>query len=355
MAMIESTLPASPAAVLDEAVRSRLKVPYALRRVPADAFAKRLPLADAWSPGDIVLARVESIGKNTNLELACGRRSALQPGDLIAVAFGNRYATRQFEGVARAEGDACDLLSMGGVCGRMLSRHEAVPDPTRLRLLGRAADGSGKPLRLADFAGAPPSGGGRLRVIAVCGSSMDAGKSHTARSVIRALRTAGHAVAGIKVTGTAAGTDTWGMLDAGARPALDFVDGGHPSTYLLDEEELLSLHRRLLDAASSAGATWAVVEIADGLLERETSALLKTRRFTSTVDAWIYATEDPLAAVGGLSLLDGCGIRPLAVSGLVGRSPLAKREVAEATGVPCLSGQELEGRFLELIVEQNIA
>src|SRR5256886_12837202 len=33
-------------------------------------------------------------------------------GDLLAVVFGNRYATRQFEGYARADGEDCDLLSM---------------------------------------------------------------------------------------------------------------------------------------------------------------------------------------------------------------------------------------------------
>ena len=62
---------------------------------------------------------------------------------------------------------------------------------------------------------------------------MDAGKTHTASSIIAGLRRGGIPAAGIKLTGTAAGRDTWSMLDAGACAALDFIDGGHPSTYLL--------------------------------------------------------------------------------------------------------------------------
>ena len=52
--------------------------------------------------GDIILARIEQIGRNRRLELANGRASTLQDGDLAAVVFGNRYATRQFEGYARS-------------------------------------------------------------------------------------------------------------------------------------------------------------------------------------------------------------------------------------------------------------
>ena len=42
---------------------------------------------------------------------------------------------------------------------------------------------------------------------------MDAGKTHTVVSVIRGLRRQGYRVAGVKLTGTATGKDTWKMLD----------------------------------------------------------------------------------------------------------------------------------------------
>src|SRR5437763_1251862 len=77
---------------------------------------------------------------------------------------------------------------------------------------------------------------------------------------------------------------------------LDFVDGGLPSTYLCDLDELLNLYDLFRAHAASQGATCMVVEIADGLLQNETAALLQSSRFSQTVDTWIFAAGDPLAA-----------------------------------------------------------
>src|SRR5437867_745063 len=93
------------------------RIPLALRHVPPGGLARLLPIPTSPRAGDIALARVESIGKNTRLELVGGRPSSLHAGDRVAVVFGNRYASTQFEGYARAKGDACDLLTMAGVCG----------------------------------------------------------------------------------------------------------------------------------------------------------------------------------------------------------------------------------------------
>src|SRR5262252_4061320 len=159
------------------ATRELVRIPYVLRRVPAAAFGSVVPFTDSWSAGDIVLARVEKIGKNARIELTNGRPCALHVGDLLAVVFGNRYATMQFEGYARARGDECDLLSMGGLCGIVESRHAAVPDASRLRLIGALGDGEGRRLKLRSFALPAPTITRRPRVVVVCGSSMDAGKT----------------------------------------------------------------------------------------------------------------------------------------------------------------------------------
>lgn len=331
-----------------------MRVPYALRRVPATSFKTLLPLAQTPQAGDITLAKIESVGKNTRLELACGRLCTLHEGDLLAVVFGNRYATKQFEGYARREGERSDLLSVGGLCGMVESRHTSVGAPTRLRQLGALGDAGMRPLRLREFSLEPVSHTRRPRVIVVCGSSMDAGKTYTVASLITGLRRSNFNVAGIKLTGTAAGRDTWSMLDAGACAALDFVDGGYPSTYLSTLPELLDLYRLLTTQAAAHRADWIVVEIADGVVQKETAALLRSSALTSTVDAWVLAASDPLAAVGGVSQLQRWGIQPLAVSGVVSMSPLAMREVTEATGRPCLSAKELQRGELtpQLLKEQ---
>jgi hypothetical protein len=331
---------------LDDEMMTNMRVSYALRRVPRARIATLLPCPVSPQAGDIALAKLEKIGKNATLELANGRRCTLHEEDILAVVFGNRYATLQFEGYARANGDSCDLLSMGGLCGLVESKHAKAAEPSKLRLLGALGDLHGSPLNLRDFALAPFPQPNRPHVVVVCGTSMDAGKTHTVMSLIMGLRKQGLAVAGIKLTGTATGKDTWNMLDAGACIALDFVDGGFPSTYLSSLDGLLHLYDLLISRAAEHGASWAVVEIADGLLQRETAALLEDPSFAATADAWIFAAGDPLAAAGGVSVLHGWGIEPLAISGVVSMGSLGIREAEAATGLKCFSATELQSGFL---------
>jgi hypothetical protein len=300
-----------------------------------------------------VLAKLEKIGKNATLELANGRRCNLHEGDLLAVVFGNRYATLQFEGYARSSGDSCDLLSMGGLCGLVESKHAKAAEPSKLRLLGAIGDFNGSPLNLRDFSLAPLSQPNHPNVVVVCGTSMDAGKTHTVMSLIMGLRKQGLATAGIKLTGTATGKDTWNMLDAGACIALDFVDGGLPSTYLSTLDELLHLYDLLISRAAGAGASWVVVEIADGLLQRETTALLQHPGFAGSVGAWVFAAGDPLAAVGGVALLRTWAIEPLAISGVVSMSPLGLKETQTATQIPCLTASELQSGTLNARLQET--
>jgi hypothetical protein len=322
--------------------------------VEPELFETLLPIPSEPHAGDLALARLERIGKNARLELANGRPCNLHVGDLLVVVFGNRYATNQFEGYARVNGDSCDLLSMGGLCGIVESRHASVPDSSKLRLLGALGDRDGKPLVLRSFS-LPPvlRSPKRPRIVVVCGSSMDAGKTHTASSTIAGLKKLGQGVAGIKLTGTAAGRDTWSMLDAGACTALDFIDGGYPSTYLLGLRELLELHEHLIGVAADRGAGWAVVEIADGVLQGETAALLRSPEFTETVDAWLFAAGDPLAALSGAQILRGWGIEPAGITGRVTMSPLAMREVTTATNLQCFSSPDLQAGLINALLTES--
>ena len=337
---------------LNDEMMTNMRVSYALRWVPRTRMATLLPCSVSPEAGDIVLAKLEKIGKNATLELANGRRCTLHEGDLLAVVFGNRYATLQFEGYAKSNGQSCDLLSMGGLCGLVESKHSKAADPSKLSLLGAIGNANGDPLNLREFALSPVHSPIQPHVIVVCGTSMDAGKTHTVMSIIMGLRKQGHQVAGIKLTGTATGKDTWNMLDAGACVALDFVDGGFPSTYLSTLDELLSLYGLLVSRASAAGASWVVVEIADGLLQCETAALLQHRGFATSVDAWVFAAGDPLAAAGGVGVLRNWGIEPLAISGVVSMSPLGMRETQTATHLTCLSANELQCGALNVRLQE---
>jgi hypothetical protein len=330
--------------VLSEETKLRMKVGYVARRVPHAALHTQLAVPSNPSPGDVVLARVEKIGKNTSLELVEGRRCTLHEGDLVVVAFGNRYATLQFEAYARAEGDRCDLLSMGGLCGLVESKHDSVSDPSKLRIIGAIGDAAGKPLRLSDYALSPALSPRQVapRVIGVIGTSMDAGKTYTVRSSVLGLRTQGLRVAAIKLTGTASGRDRYSMLDAGATPALDFIDAGHPSTYLCSTKELMDIYGILVSQATAQRADCIVIEIADGLVQRETTALMTNPRFIGSVNAWLLAANDAPGAMGAVSILKTWGITPLAITGNASRSALVRQEVEAATGIACVAATEIE-------------
>lgn len=333
--------------LLPEALLQSVRIPYALRRVLPTSYARLVAPPAVPQPGDIVLAGLEKVGKNARLELANGRPCALHVGDLLAVVFGNRYATMQFEGYARTRGDSCDLLSMGGLCGVVESKHDGVTESTKLRLLGAFADPDGRPSRLGDFRLPLPELEAQWpHVVVVCGTSMDAGKTYTATSLIQGLRRHKVRVAGIKLTGTAAGRDTWSMLDAGSCAAFDFVDGGFPSTYRAGLDELLELERLLVSHAACQGAEWVVMEIADGLLQDETSALLTSDEFRDRIAAYVFAAGDAMSAAAGIRLLREWKLDPIGVSGKVTMSPLAMREAESATGVPCFTARDLQAGAL---------
>jgi len=171
---------------------------------------------------------------------------------------------------------------------------------------------------------------------------MDAGKTHTVTSLVAGLARAGRRVAAVKLTGTAAGKDTWTMSDAGAFPALDFVDGGFVSTYMCTLKQLLSLYELLISHAAAQGAEAVIVEIADGLLQRETALLIREEAFTSTLDNFVLAASDSMGAVAGVALLRSLHLEPLVISGLLTQSPLGIRETVTATALACLTAGELQ-------------
>jgi hypothetical protein len=140
--------------------------------------------------------------------------------------------------------------------------------------------------------------------------------------------------------------------------ALDFVDGGFPSTYLSTLNELLNLYDLLISRAAAAGASWVVAEIADGLLQGETAALLQHPGFVASVNAWVFAAGDPLAAAGGVTLLRRWGIEPLAISGVVSMGSLGIREARAATQLKCYTANELQsgalnGRLQEIAPQET--
>src|SRR5262245_27596872 len=128
----------------------RASFSYVTRRVPR----RTISLARGPSrpqAGSLVLARIEAFGHHTHLHLPDGRRRQLFLGDVVILAYGNRYAPRQFEATVPDGLEACHLVAGGGVAARVLSRHDRMRPPTEIQPLGLLADRSGRPLNLSDF------------------------------------------------------------------------------------------------------------------------------------------------------------------------------------------------------------
>jgi hypothetical protein len=284
--------------------------------------------------GDVILARVTALGQHRRIENIHGRRGDLYIGDEIIVAYGNRYAPDQFEAYVPEDLGPCHLVAGGGVAAQATCRHAGIRPATQIEVIGALVQADGRALNLADFALVQPSRLRPARVIAVVGSSMNAGKTTTVAGIVHGLTRAGFRVGAAKLTGTGSGGDLWSMRDAGAALAVDFTDAGHASTFGTTPDALGVITQSLLAQLDEAGMDIAVVEIADGLLQAETAALVEMGHAKGWFDGVVFAAADAMGAAFGCSWLAARGIAPLALSGLVSASPLASREAAAATGTP---------------------
>ena len=321
---------------------AQAKRAFTTRHVAFDQAERLIREGVTPKAGDVVLARVVTVGQHSRIENIHGRRGALFVGDEIVVAFGNRYAPDQFEAYVPNQLGPCDLVAGGGVASEVVSRHARMRSATRIETIGLLARSDGTILNLADFATA---GGAPVKrpplVIAVVGSSMNAGKTTAVAGLVHGLTHAGFRVGAAKLTGTGSGGDLWSMLDAGAQAAIDFTDAGHASTFGLSPRELALCANQLLGQLTSAAVDIAIVEIADGLFQQETSALIDMSVATGWFDRILFAAGDAMGAAYGCEWLGRRGIAPMAVSGLVSASPLAAREAAHATSVPVVTLAEL--------------
>lgn len=337
---VDSPSPSAKRQALEPKRRELAKIAFTCRRVPT-ADMKTLVRGPKPEPGDVVLARVRRKRQHPRIELPTGRKSLLYVGDEIIVGYGNRYATDQFEAVVPEDLEACHLVASGGVAARVVSRSRAVRPATEIEPIGLIGDADGRPLNLSSYGLQEPTVGLSAPCVAVVGSSMNAGKTTSAARIIHGLTRAGHRVGAAKITGTGSGGDYWKFLDAGAHAAVDFTDAGHVSTHRVETGELLRIARNLTGHLVDQGAEIVVVEIADGLLQEETAALLSHPDLRSIISGYLLAVTDPMSALAGAEWLAARDLTALALCGTLTRSPLATREALDATGLPVLSLGEL--------------
>lgn len=314
---------------------------FSTRRVNrADAASLNDCFAEV-RPGDLILGRVAEIGQHRNIQLTTGRRSALYPGDLVVLACGARYAPDQFEGVAEIAPRGADMLAGGGCIGHMRLRNERIRPATRILPLGRIMMADGQPMNLANYALPHAKIPTSIPVIAVFGTSMNSGKTLATARLAYGMRRAGLKVAALKGTGTGAFGDFNEYSDTGVHHVADFTDAGMVTTYQEPLDRIKTGIETLLSSAETAGCGIAVMEIADGLYQRETAELLKDDWFRARISGMVFACGDAVAASGGVAELNRLGHHPDVLTGLLSCSPMAAAEAYAATGVRVVTKSDL--------------
>lgn len=309
--------------------------------------------------GDVGVFEILELGKHKNIQSEFRRSMAIIPGDRIMAAFGNRYATNQFEGyVPESLEGVLNVLGSGGIVGNVRSMHYNLEDygPTLCRFVGLVTDKKGSVINtkeqkkslLTPFSGAAAS---QTKVILSLGSSMDSGKTTSAAFLVNGLSRAGHKVVFGKLTGTVFTKDLDYNTDLGASAVCDFSDFGFPSTYLSTHQEILNLYESILGKLNQVKPDYAVIEVADGLFQEETKALCADPKFRDTVHGFMFSAGGSLSAVQGVSLLQSFGIVPFVLSGLFTASPLLMKETLAhlPVPIPVLNIEELSLQAAALI------
>jgi hypothetical protein len=326
--------------------------PSAALALPRRQVKFYIPLDKRPQPGDVVYGMVSRIGQHSSLENTYGRIHMMHDGSKAIFVFGNRYAPDFYEGLVPDKmTEEVDLIARSGIIGIMRTKNSMIKDPTKVKIAGYVCDDAGNVLNTRNFPMISPhkkmKRKPRAKLILVCGTSMNSGKSLAAAACCWALTSMGYNVRASKVTGTASLKDILHMNDAGANPFADFSYLGYPSTYLLSKEELLGIFNTLdLKYANNAKNFW-VVEFADGIIQRETAMLLSSPEVTSRIHKFIFCANDAFGAIGGLrTLKERFNLVPDALSGICSSSPLHVRELSAFTDIPVFNSIEADKKVL---------
>ena len=326
------------------------KVAHVTRRLNLGKRGRFLLSGDIRpNPGDVVLARVVDINHHKRIELVGGRKSILFPGDEVVVCYGARYAPDQFGAEVPDDLGGCALVAAGGLAARVVTQHKRISSATTLCPIGMIAETPERAVNVLDAA-LPHSDWPKSRpaTLAVFGTTMNSGKTASAAHLIKGLARAGLNVGAAKVTGTAAGNDTWLMHDAGASIVLDFTDAGFCSTFRISLPDLERVATTLVHQLARTDVDVIVLEVADGLHQVETRALLRSERFRGLADGVLFAAQDACGATSGASALRELGHNLCAVTGAIGAAPLAIQEAREETGEYVIDILDLADREVAL-------
>lgn len=313
--------------------------------------------------GDVLAVRVLTNKSTYNqLELTTGRFSQLKPGDVIAGALGHRRALCGYAGHLPEElvtGGRLHLLNLGGVLGIFDSGNPDVGAPFECEVLGQVqhfpylGERIGVPATITQ--GAPPLAESLaldgVPVVAVVGSSMNAGKTFAVTALIQELVHAGWTVAAAKATGVSLRRDVLAMEDAGAVRTAVFTDLGVVTTTAANAP---ALTRTMLTRLASPPPDVLLLELGDGLLgSYGVGAILADAELRAAFSVVVLAANDPVAAWGGVRRMsEEYGLATSVVTGPATDNVAGTEVIRELIGVPAINARTASRELAALVRER---
>ena len=192
-----------------------------------------------------------------------------------------------------------------------------VKDPAKIEIFGHVVDREGHPLTTRDHPVAMPRkpirrDRPRARMILNVGTAISSGKTTSSIACCRVLSSMGYAARASKVTGSAILKYILHMRDAGVEAVSDFAGTDFPSTYLLEERELVRLFENLDAKSADNPARFWALRLSEGILQLGTAILLQNPGVRSRIHRSVFcavAVFGELAAYG--SCVIGSAWRPM--------------------------------------------
>lgn len=314
--------------------------------------------------GNLVVVEAKtSYGFRTEVENQRGRDERIYQGDRFVAVLANRHSGTSESGDIPAEGinihagSELHLLSAGGVVGIKSGMPGRGQEPLALKPLGLVAD-QDKPVDLIELSGGhhkvlAPS----ARIIVVCGTSAEVGKTTTAAGLIRAFANEGLQVAGTKFSGTGRMRDIFSLRDAGAMPWFDFPDVGLATTYTNPERFTRGVYT-LFNYVNAGDPDIIIAEAGGDPIEANVPTFLQNPKLMKNVEAIVLVAGDVMGMMGSIAYLRKYAPNmPIFLTDPKGRNPVTTRERVrhELPGIPIfnsIDASEVQGITKQILISK---
>lgn len=288
----------------------------------------RPPLARV-RPGDVVAFEVTRPGAFSEIECSTGRRVPLEQGGRYVGVLGDSSSLSHFTSdlarLARVEPESAHMISVAGMISvatsqsRDLCAASGFRDAPQVTVLGSVLDAAtGEPLNTISAAlsrsAVQRSGeAGGHPIILLVGTTTNVGKTTLASELIASFA-AQTPCAAIKATGTGSLNDSTAHRRAGAYFATSFMEEGLPSTYFLENADVVAAFQRMLrsvpppaglPAQANAGDQGPVIvaECGGDLIWAGNPALFACEDLMRDVCAVIVCADNAVAGLGAATML----------------------------------------------------